>query len=56
MVSHPLNQCVIVREKINEMWKNGVITFDKNYGSASVNMLSYKQTSKSPKEKVTTSF
>ncbi|XXG85686.1 hypothetical protein AAC387_Pa11g0721 [Persea americana] len=38
------------------MWKNGVITFDKNYGSASVNMVTYGQTSKSPKEKVTTSF
>ena len=56
MVSHPLNQCFVVREKINEMWKNGVITFDKNYGSASVNMVSYGQTSKSPKEKITTSF
>ncbi|KAJ8615024.1 hypothetical protein MRB53_034396 [Persea americana] len=56
MVSHPLNQCFVVREKINEMWKNGVITFDKNYGSASVNMVSYGQTSKSPTEKVTTSF
>ncbi|XXG68186.1 hypothetical protein AAC387_Pa06g1332 [Persea americana] len=38
------------------MWKNGVITFDKSYGSASVNMVSYGQTSKSSKEKVTTSF
>ena len=56
MVSHPLNQCFVVREKINEMWKNGVITFDKNYGSASVNMISYGQTSKSPKRKITTSF
>ena len=56
MVSHPLNQCFVVREKINEMWKNGVITFDKNYESASINMVSYGQTSKSPKEKVTTSF
>ena len=56
MVLHPLNQCFVVREKINEMWKNGVITFDKNYGSASVNMVSYGQTSKSPKEKITTSF
>ena len=28
----------------------------KHYGSASVNMVSYGQTSKSPKEKVTTSF
>ena len=56
MVSHPLNQCFVVREKINEMWKNGVITFDKNYGPASVNMVSYGQTSKSPKEKITTSF
>ncbi|XXG53350.1 hypothetical protein AAC387_Pa03g1453 [Persea americana] len=56
MVLHPLNQCFIVREKINEMWKNGVITFDKNYASASVNMVSYGQTSESPKEKITTSF
>ncbi|XXG47604.1 hypothetical protein AAC387_Pa02g2228 [Persea americana] len=56
MVSHPLNQCFVVREKINEMWKNRVITFDKNYGSASVNMVTYGQTSKSPKEKITTSF
>ena len=56
MVSHPLNQCFVVREKINEMWKNGVITFDKNYRSASVNMVSYGQTSKSLKEKITTSF
>ena len=55
MVSHPLNQCFVMREKINGMWKNGVITFDKNYGSASVNMVSYGQTSKSPKE-ITTSF
>ncbi|XXG53399.1 hypothetical protein AAC387_Pa03g1493 [Persea americana] len=38
------------------MWKNGVITFDKNYGSASINMVSYGQTSKSSKEKVTTSI
>ncbi|KAJ8644136.1 hypothetical protein MRB53_005884 [Persea americana] len=38
------------------MWENGVITFDKNYGTASVNMVSYGQTSKSSKEKVTTSF
>ncbi|XXG59093.1 hypothetical protein AAC387_Pa04g1233 [Persea americana] len=38
------------------MWKNGVITFDKNYGSASVNMVSYGRTSNSSKEKVTTSF
>ena len=56
MVSHPLNQYFVVKEKINEMWKNGVITFDKNYGSASVNMVSYGQTSKSPKERITTSF
>ncbi|KAJ8630242.1 hypothetical protein MRB53_023565 [Persea americana] len=56
MVLHSLNQCFVVREKINEMWKKGVITFDKNYGSASVNMVSYGQTSKSPKEKTTTSF
>ena len=56
MVLHPINQCFVVRKKINEMWKNGVITFDKNYGSASVNMVSYGQTSKSPKEKITTSF
>ncbi|XXG73177.1 hypothetical protein AAC387_Pa07g2138 [Persea americana] len=56
MVSHPFNQCFVVREKINEMWKNGVITFDKNYRSASVNMVSYGQTSKSLKEKITTSF
>ncbi|XXG82541.1 hypothetical protein AAC387_Pa10g0463 [Persea americana] len=56
MVSHPLNQCFVVKEKINEMWKNGVITFDKNHGSASVNMVLYGQTSKSPKEKITTSF
>ncbi|XXG42025.1 hypothetical protein AAC387_Pa01g2379 [Persea americana] len=56
MVSHPLNQCFVVREKINEIWKNKVITFDKNYRSASVNMVSYGQTSKSPKEKITTSF
>ncbi|WP_440998354.1 hypothetical protein, partial [Cysteiniphilum litorale] len=56
MISHPLNQCFVVREKINEMWKNGVITFDKNYGSASVNMISCGQTQKSPKEKITTSF
>ena len=56
MVSHPLNQCFVVREKINEMWKNGVITFDKDYGSASVNMVTCGQTSKSPKKKITTSF
>ena len=46
MISHP----------INEMCKNGVITFDKNYRSASINMVSYGQTSKSPKEKIATSF
>ncbi|XXG72495.1 hypothetical protein AAC387_Pa07g1575 [Persea americana] len=56
MISHPLNQCFVVREKINEMWKNGVIIFDKNYGSASVNMVTYGQTSKSSKVKVTISF
>ncbi|XXG53802.1 hypothetical protein AAC387_Pa03g1837 [Persea americana] len=56
MVSHPLNQCFVVREKINEMWKNGVIAFDKNYGFASVNMVSYGQISKSPKKKITTFF
>ena len=56
MISHPLNQCFIVREKINKMWKNGVITFDKNYKSAFVNMVSCGQTSKSPNKKITTSF
>ena len=56
MISHPLNQCFVVREKINEIWKNGVITFDKDYGSASVNMVSCGQASKSPVKKVTTSF
>ncbi|XXG47280.1 hypothetical protein AAC387_Pa02g1948 [Persea americana] len=56
MVLHPLNQCFVVREKTDEIWKNGVITFDKNYGLASVNMVSYGQTSKSPKKKITTSF
>ena len=38
------------------MWKNGVITFDKDYESASVNMVSCGQASKSPVKKVTTSF
>ncbi|KAJ8633017.1 hypothetical protein MRB53_026353 [Persea americana] len=56
MVSRPLNQCIVVREKINKMWKNGVITFEKNYAPASVNMVSYGQTSKSPKKKISTSF
>ncbi|KAJ8649193.1 hypothetical protein MRB53_002216 [Persea americana] len=41
---------------MNEMWKNGVITFDKNYGSASVNMVTYGQTSRSPMEKIITSL
>ncbi|XXG53799.1 hypothetical protein AAC387_Pa03g1834 [Persea americana] len=40
IISHPTNQCFVVREKINEMWKNGVITFDKNYGPASINIVS----------------
>lgn len=56
MISHPLNQCFIVREKFNEMWKNGVITFDKSYGFAFVNMVSCRQTSGSPKKKITTSY
>ena len=56
MISYPPNQCFVVREKINEMWKNGVITFDKDYGSASVNMVTCGQTPKSPKKKITTSF
>lgn len=55
MISHPLNQCFIVSKKINEMWKNGLITFNKNYRSTSVNIVSCGQTFESPK-KVTTSF
>ena len=56
MILHPLNQYFIVREKINELWKNRVITFDKNYGSASVNIVSCGQTSNPLKKKLTTSF
>ena len=56
MISYPLNQCFVVRKKINDMWKNGVITFNKNYGSASVNIVACGQTSESPKKKITASF
>lgn len=31
MISHPLKECFILKEKINDMLRKGVIQFDKNY-------------------------
>lgn len=37
-ISHPLKDYFIFEEKVNEMWKNGLITFDQAYEAKTVNM------------------
>lgn len=42
-VSYPWKDCFIFKEKVNHIWKNGLITFDQTYDAKSVNMVSFNQ-------------
>lgn len=41
MISHPLKECFILKEKINDMLTKGVIKLDKKYVPAAVNMVAF---------------
>ena len=41
MISHPLKECFILKEKIQDMLTKGIIQLDQKYDTASVNMVAF---------------